>query len=132
MRKQILISTSSTSPFIQLIPYYEQRGFEVAILLSGIKIFNPFLNYKNISLVIMDESLSRKVSLSILNLLKNKVPFLPILYIDGKKHQTWEDSRALPDILLDPTFDCEQVIVHADYLLRLSHNVINFEVLRRN
>ena len=118
MGKQILLLTSSTSPLVHLELYYKNLGYNVLLLTHGIDVFDLLCRSCDLALVIMDESLSRSASLDIFKKFKVKSPNVKILYVEGRKDQHWFNFKCYPDVVLDPTFDCEQIIVHADYLLR--------------
>lgn len=118
MNTQILLSASANSPLVSLKPHFEDLGF----LVTYSSCFNEFTSLisacVNLSFIGFDESYRRTESLALLSLVKEFYPGVPTLYIEGRKNQAWFPGQCLPDVLLGPTFDCDQIKVHADYLLR--------------
>ena len=118
MNTQILLSAGANSPLVSLTPHFESLGFSVKNSncfneLSKLISENPCFSF-----IAFDESFRRSESLALLEMVKERCPNVPTLYIEGRRNQVWSSMQILPDVLLSPTFDCDQIRVHADYLLR--------------
>ncbi|MFK7825709.1 MAG: hypothetical protein AB8G05_16270 [Oligoflexales bacterium] len=120
MDTQILLSACANSPLVSLTPHFEDLGFLVKYSNCFNELRRLVAEKPSFSFIAFDESNRRSESLALLAMVKEFCPQVPTLYIEGRKHRVWSSVHFLPDVLLGPTFDCDQIKVHADYLLRNS------------
>ena len=118
MNAQILLYASANSPLVSLTPHFEALGFAVKNSNCSMELIKLIAEESGFSFIAFDESFRRSESLALLEMVKRRCPQVPTLYIEGRKNQVWNCIQSLPDVLLGPTFDCDQIKVHADYLLR--------------
>ena len=118
MNTQILLSACVNSPLVSLTPHFEELGFAVRNSCCFEELTRLVGEDPSFSFIAFDERNRRSESLALLAMVKELCPQVPTLYIEGRKHQVWNSVDFLPDVLLGPTFDCDQIKVHADYLLR--------------